>query len=142
MKNNNTYIGILFVAVALLFGTNSLINLSIGSITSPGPGLFPLIASVALLVLGLFSIMNKNNSANNNTPGIKNLIIIILSIVGFGVVTKFSNLILGTATLVLLSLLAAPENYLKRAIILFVALLGTSLCFKYFLGVNLPLWKS
>jgi hypothetical protein len=51
-------IGIFFIAVGLLFGSISL-TYTIGTLSNMGPGYYPLILSVALIVLGIVNILRE-----------------------------------------------------------------------------------
>ena len=45
--------GLIFILIALFFGVDSLTNLRLGTASDMGPGFFPLLVAVVLLLLGL-----------------------------------------------------------------------------------------
>ena len=141
MKSNNRWVGTLYIVISLVFGLNTLNNLSIGSLSSPGPGFFPLLASACLMLLGLLSLLKSYNNEFVEKIQIKNIIIVVTSIIGFGIFTHYVNLVIGTAVLIAIALTATPENYIKRWCFLFLFLIAVAAAFKYFLGLNLPLWR-
>lgn len=58
MKNKNLIRGMLLVAIALLFGLWSM-KYNLGQFSRAGPGLFPLVVSCLLLLIGVLTVVRS-----------------------------------------------------------------------------------
>ena len=58
MNNINLVRGLVLMAIALVFGVGSL-NYQIGHFNRSGPGLFPLMVSCLLFLIGLISVVRS-----------------------------------------------------------------------------------
>lgn len=130
----------MFIAFALVFNFTS-ITYNIGTLDSPGPGLFPFIVSGLLLVVGIATVI-KTRFVEKETVDfkIKNISIITLSLVGFALATQYINMIAGIVVLVAVSSLSANNASISRSIKIIVGLVAVACAFKYLLGLNLPLF--
>ncbi len=75
--NNRNFIrGLVLMAIALLFGLVSQQNYSIGQFSRSGPGLFPLMVSSILFLIGLITVVRSrfverpttSNSTSRTSP--------------------------------------------------------------------------
>ena len=139
MKNKSIGIGISFIIISLLFGLNSL-QYTLGTISQPGPGLFPLTISVCLIILGvIISINGLIETSNQIDFKFKNILIISASLLGFAITTEYVGMIAGIYVLVVVSSLAATTYNLLRVFMIGNSLVAIAVAFKYLLGLNLPL---
>lgn len=140
MKNTNLVRGIFLLVIALIFGVAS-IQHSLGTVTRPGPGLFPLIVSCMLLVVALVTIIHSRFVAGVElTTNFKNIVVIICSLIGFAVASMYLNMIVGVVVLVFFSGIAAKTYSWARNAKITVGLLAVAFIFKSMLGLNLPLY--
>ena len=82
MNNRNFVRGLCLMAIALLFGLVSL-NYTIGELSRSGPGMFPLIVSSLLFLIGALTVVRSH--FYDPVPldyGVKNIALILLSLVG------------------------------------------------------------
>jgi len=96
MSDRNLLKGIFLIAIALSFGVGAL-RYSMGDFSQAGPGLFPLLVSSVLLLLGLAtvirSLVTEPVAIYFNT---KNIGVILASLVGFALLSEYGNMILGS----------------------------------------------
>lgn len=140
--NNRNFIrGLVLMAIALLFGLVSQQNYSIGQFSRSGPGLFPLMVSSILFLIGLLSVVRSHFV--DPVPldySVKNIAIILLSLVGFTVISEYINMILGIVFLVFCSTFAGTSYSVVRNIKISAGLIAVAFAFKYLLGLSLPLY--
>jgi Tripartite tricarboxylate transporter TctB family len=135
--NKKKLIGVLFVTVATFFGIKGL-NYEVGTFAKPGPGLFPLIASILLFAIGIFSLIDSFLKTNTAVDfKIKNILIVLLSLIAFVLATQYVNFILGIIFLISISSFAAKKYSIMRVVKIVTALSIIILSIKYFLNVNL-----
>lgn len=140
MNNRNFVRGVIIMAIALLFGGVAL-SYSVGNLARSGPGLFPLMVSGFLFVIGL--ITAARSFFVERLPvdyGVKNIVLILLSLVGFAVISEYINMILGIIFLVFCSTFAGTSYSVVRNIKISIGLVLVAFAFKNFLGLNLPLY--
>jgi hypothetical protein len=140
MNSRNFVRGVVIMAIALLFGGVAL-SYSIGNLARSGPGLFPLMVSGFLFVIGL--ITAARSFFVERLPvdyGVKNIVLILLSLIGFAVISEYINMILGIIFLVFCSTFAGTSYSVVRNIKISIGLVLVAFAFKNFLGLNLPLY--
>ncbi len=139
--NNRNFIrGLVLMAIALLFGLVSL-NYTVGQLSRSGPGMFPLIVSCILFLIGLLSVARSHFV--DPVPldySVKNIALILLSLVGFTVISEYINMILGIIFLVFCSTFAGTSYSVVRNIKISLGLIAVAFAFKNLLGLNLPLY--
>jgi len=139
--NNRNFIrGLCLMAIALVFGGVSF-NYTMGELSRSGPGLFPLMVSSFLFVIGVLTVVRSHFV--DPVPldyNIKNIAIILLSLVGFSVISQFVNMILGIVFLVFCSTLAGTSYSLVRNVKISLGLVAVAFAFKHLLGLSLPLY--
>lgn len=140
LNNRNFMRGMVLMAIALLFGIVAT-RYSIGDLSRSGPGLFPLMVSGFLFVIGLVTAVR----AHFVEPvvlsyNVRNIALILLSLVGFALISEHINMILGIVFLVFCSTLAGTSYSVFRNIKITIGLIAVAFAFKNFLGLNLPLY--
>lgn len=140
MNNQNLLRGLFLMAVALAFGLGSL-NYTVGTFSRAGPGMFPLLVSGLLFLIGLLSVIRSFLAEKVPIDvKFKNLLIIIGSLCGFALISHYVNMSVATVFLVFLSGLAAPPYSVMRNLKIAVGLLLVAVVFQKLLGLNLPLY--
>lgn len=139
MKNRTQLIGVLFVAIAVVFGANSF-RYALGTIDQPGPAMFPLGVSVFLLVLGIISMVKGSLELGELLDfKLKNIAIISSSLLAFALVTDYINMIAGIVALISIASFSASSYSISRVVKIIIGLILVAYAFKYLLGLNLPL---
>ena len=140
MSNRNFVRGLCIMAIALLFGGVAF-NYKLGELSRSGPGLFPLMVSSFLFLIGLITVVRAHYlEAVPLDYNVKNIALIILSLCGFVVASEFINMIVGIIFLVFCSTLAGTSYSVVRNIKISVGLIAVAFAFKNFLGLSLPLY--
>ena len=139
MNNLNLLRGLVLMAVALAFGIGSL-NYQIGQFSRSGPGLFPLMVSSLLLLIGVVTVVRSRFvEAVPVDYNLKNIALILTSLCGFAVLSMFLNMIAGIVFLVFCSSFAGKTYTVARNLKVCAGLIGIALVFQKLLGLNLPL---
>lgn len=93
MNDRNLVRGLFLVAVSLAFGLQSL-RYSIGRFSRAGPGLFPLMVSSLLLLIGLITVARSRVVERVELEfNMKNIAIVLASLCGLAVISQHINLI-------------------------------------------------
>ncbi len=138
--NRNFVRGLFLMAIALLFGLVAL-NYSVGQLARSGPGLFPLMVSSFLFFIGLLQVIRSHFVEPVALDyNVKNIALILLSLVGFALLSEHINMILGIIFLVFCSTFAGTSYSVVRNIKISLGLIAVAFAFKQFLGLNLPLF--
>ena len=128
------------MAIALAFGLGSL-NYQIGHFSRSGPGLFPLMVSCLLFLIGLLSVVRSRFVAPVPLDyNMKNIAIILLALCGFALISQHLNMIAGIVFMVFCSSFAGKSYSLLRNIKISAVLLAIAFGFQRLLGLNLPLF--
>jgi hypothetical protein len=140
MSDRELLRALLLIAIALLFGLQSL-RFMIGSLDRPGPGLFPLLVSCLLFVVGS-SILIVSRFTDRVRLGFdaKNIAVIIASIIGFALLSQYVNMIAGIIFLVFCSSFAANTYSVLRNVKISAGLVAIALALQKLLGFSLPLY--
>lgn len=140
LNNRNFVRGLCLMAIALVFGGVSF-NYTLGELSRSGPGLFPLMVSSFLFIIGVLTVVRSHFV--DPVPldySVKNIALILLSLVGFSVLSQYVNMILGIVFLVFCSTLAGTSYSVVRNIKISIGLVAVAFAFKQFLGLSLPLY--
>ncbi|MDQ6923904.1 MAG: tripartite tricarboxylate transporter TctB family protein [Pseudomonadota bacterium] len=136
------FAGLIFVAfglAAIIIGS----NYSLGTAARMGPGYFPRILGILLLLLGAALSLRALKIKGEPLPRWywKPILIVLGSVVAFGMVVTHLGLVLSTIGLVFASSMASPEFRPKEALIsgILFAALATGV-FIFGLNLQLPLW--
>ncbi len=140
MNNLNLLRGICLVAIGLLFGIVSL-GYKIGELSRAGPGLFPLLVSSLVVLIGLVTLARsyfvKPVPIDYN---VKNISLVLLGLCGFTVLSQHVNMILGIVFLVFCTTFAGTTYSVLRNIKISAGLIAIAFAFKHLLGLQLPLF--
>ena len=139
MLNQNVARGVFLAVVALFFASNAL-RYPIGDLAHAGPGLFPLLICVPLLIIAGAIIWQARLSAPvplQFNP--KNIVLIMASLVGFVVASEYVNAIAGIVVLVFIAGFAGTNYSWVRNIKIALGLIVVAYVFQRFLGLNLRL---
>lgn len=140
MNNRVVIRGLVLMAIALLFGLNSL-RYQLGSLGRAGPGFFPLMVASILFLIGLITVAYSRFSAFEKLDyNVRNISIILLSFVGFAVISHFVNMIAAIVFLAFFSTLAGTSYSLMRNLKIAIGLVIVAFGFRDLLGLNLPLY--
>ena len=141
MNDRNLARGLFVVAISLVFGLGAL-RYQIGHFERPGPGLFPLMVSCLLLVIGVFSVVRSHFVERVPIAfNPKNIAIILASLCGFALISEHVNMIAGIACMVFVASFAGMAKYsVVRNLQVVAGLVGVALVFQKLLGFNLPLY--
>lgn len=141
MKDLNLLRGLFIVAVSLVFGLASL-RYPMGEFSHAGPGLFPLMTSSMLFVIG--AVMMVRSRLVQHQPirlNVRNIAVIIGSLCGFAVITEHINMMAGIVYMVFFASLAGTASYsVIRNLKISAGLVAVALAFQHLLGFNLPLY--
>lgn len=140
MNDRNLLRGLFLIAIALGFGLPAT-QYPFGQLGRAGPGLFPVVVSCMLGLVGL-SIVIRSRFIER-TPmdfTIRNISIILGSLIGFSLISHFVNMLLGIVFLVFCSTLAGSSYSVKRNIKISLGLIAIAVVFVKLLGLQLPLY--
>ena len=139
MNDRNLVRGLVLCAIALAFGLTSL-KYPIGDFSRAGPGLFPLIVSVLLALVGIATVIRSRFTERTSLGfSLKNIFIIIAALCGFSIASHLLNMLAGVVVLVFVASLAASSYSWLRNVKIAIGLIIVAFCFQRFLGLQLPL---
>ncbi len=140
LKDRNVLKGLFLMLIALAFGLGSL-KYPVGKLERAGPGFFPLMVSSILFVLGLAMLIRSRFM--QRVPMVfnfRNITIIMVSLIGFALISRFANMILGITFMVFVSTLAGSSYSWVRNCLISAALIAIAFIFVKGLGLQLPLY--
>src|SRR5215472_16767400 len=140
MNNRNLLKGLLLIAIALAFGLQAL-HYPIGQFARAGPGLFPLLVSSLLLLLGV-TIVVRSFFAERVRPNFntRNIALVLASLCGFALLSKYRNMTAGIVFMVFCATLAGTDYSVVRNLKIASFLIAVALVFQKLLGLQLPLY--
>jgi hypothetical protein len=140
MIDRNLARGVFLVIISMVFGLWSL-RYQIGSFSRAGPGLFPLLVSGLLFLIGAITIVRSRFIPRQVLEfNVRNVSIVLVSLVGFALVSEYINMTLGIVFMVFVSTIAGTSYSVVRNIKVCVGLLAIAFAMSKLLGVNLPLY--
>ena len=140
MRNGNLVRGLFLIAISLLFGGWSL-HYQIGEFSRAGPGLFPLLVSSLLLLIGVVTLIRSRFVDPEPLDfNYRNLAIVLVSLCGFAVISQVVNMIAGIVFMVFVSTYAGTSYSVLRNLKLSAGLIAIAFAMSKLLGVNLPLY--
>jgi hypothetical protein len=134
--------GVLFVAIgafALVYGS----KYTLGTAARMGPGYFPRILGILLVVLGGLILIRGLRTQGPGVPRwrLRPTLLVIGGVIVFGHVVQWLGIAISTVLLIVVASAASHEFRPKEAIISGVLLAAlASLVFIVGLGVQLPIW--
>lgn len=140
MIDRNLARGLFLIAISLTFGITSM-TYPVGDFSRAGPGLFPLLVSFLLLLVGVATVVRSRftQAVPLHFP-LKNISLVLGSLCGFALASHFINMTAGIVVLVFVSTLAGRDYSWKRNAKLAAGLLLVALAFWKLLGLQLPLY--
>ena len=140
MIDRNLARGLFLVLISLVFGFWSL-RYQIGSFSRAGPGLFPLLVAGLLGLIGVITVLRSRYVPRERLEfNVRNVSIVLASLVGFAVISEYVNMTLGIVFMVFVSTIAGTSYSVVRNIKVCVGLLAIAFAMSKLLGVNLPLY--
>jgi hypothetical protein len=139
MPNRQVVRGLLLIAIALGFGVPAA-TYRVGGFYQAGPGLFPLLVSGIVGAIGLVMVVQSRiEKAAPARIGLKNIAIVLASLIGFVLIAEHLKAIPAIVYLVFVSTLAGTDYSVRRNLTICAALVAIAFAFTTFLGLNLPL---
>jgi vacuolar-type H+-ATPase subunit I/STV1 len=138
------YAGLLFVA----FGVFAIViarNYPLGSAARMGPGYFPRLLGILLIVLGAALSLTALRGRGPALPGWKwrPVSIVLLSVVAFGLALTHAGLVLSTIGLIAVASTASREFRFRESLLSGVLLAALSVgVFVIGLKLQLPIWPG
>jgi hypothetical protein len=140
MNDRNLVRGLVLIAISLAFGLQSL-RYPIGEFSHAGAGLFPLMVSCLLLLIGVITVVRSHFVERVHLDfKMKNVAIILASLCGFAVVSRFLNMTAGIAFMVFCAAFAGTSYSVTRNFKITAGLIAVAFAFQKLLGFNLPLY--
>ncbi|HRO61699.1 MAG TPA: tripartite tricarboxylate transporter TctB family protein [Burkholderiaceae bacterium] len=138
--------GVMFIAIGGAFAGFAQ-QYEFGSGSRMGPGYFPTLLGVLLLVLGIIVSWASTGHSQPETHiakiGWRELILILGAVALFGITLSSLGMVVAVALMVLVSALANYEFKLKETLVLIVVLLIMSyLLFVVALELQFPVWPT
>lgn len=129
------------MALSLAFGLQAS-QYPIGQLSRAGPGLFPIIVSSLLFLIGLVTVVRSRYVERLHLNfNFRNIAIILASLCGFAVISERLNMIAGIVFMVFCASLAGTAKYsVMRNLKVAAGLIAVALAFQKLLGFNLPLY--
>jgi hypothetical protein len=132
--------GVFLIAIALAFGLQAL-RYPIGQFSRAGAGLFPLMVSGLLLVIGLITAVRSRFEERVALHfNLKNIAIILTSLCGFALISAYLDMIAGIVFMVFFSAFAGSSYSVVRNLKVSAGLIAMAFAFQKLLGLNLPLY--
>jgi len=141
MNDRNLLRGLFLLAISLSFGLASL-RYPIGQLNRAGPGLFPLLVSSLLFLIGLITVIQSRFVERMPLDiSLKNIAIVIASLCAFALVSRHVNMIAGITVMVFVASFAGTATWsVLRNLKIAAGLIAVALAFQKLLGFNLPLY--
>lgn len=139
MLDINLARGLLLMAIALVFGIGAT-QYQIGTFSRSGPGLFPLVISALLFLIGLTMALRSFFTAREPLDyNAKNIFLVLAGMCGFALLSRHLNMVVGTVFLVVCVSFADKTRSNWRSLKITAVLLLIAFQFRNFLGLQLPL---
>ena len=140
MINQNVGRGLLLIAVSLFFLVQAP-RLTIGSLSRPGPGLFPVMVASGLLFLALVMIVRSRLvEAAPLSFHFRNIALIAGALLSFALLSEFVNMLAGIVVMTAIACSASDDFSIPRTAVIAGALCLMAFAMRKFLGVQLPLY--
>jgi hypothetical protein len=128
------------MAIALAFGLTAL-RYPIGDLSRAGPGLFPVMVSSVLLLIGASTVARSFFVEPVRLDlHFKNIALILASLCGFALISMYLDMVAGIVFMVLCSAFAGSSNSWVRNLKISAGLIAMAFALQKLLGLNLPLF--
>jgi hypothetical protein len=140
MNDRNLVRGLFLIAISLFFGLQAL-RYPVGQFSRPGAGMFPLMVSGLLLLIGAITAIRARFDARVSMSfNARNIAIILASLCGFAIVSTYIDMIAGIVFMVFCSAFAGTSYSVVRSLKVSAGLIAVAFAFQKLLGLNLPLY--
>jgi hypothetical protein len=140
MIDRNLARGFFLILISLAFGLQSL-RYPLGSFEAIGPGLFPLVISSLLLVIGIATAIAARFAVKAPLQfNVKSIGLIVGSLIIFAMMSQYVDMLVGIVVLVLCASYAAKPYSIFRNVKIAAVLIAIALAFQKLLGLELPLY--
>ena len=140
MNNRNLIRGLFLVAFSLVFGLGSR-NYPFGEFSRAGPGLFPLLVSCLLFLIGVITVVRSRFVEPVHLEfNFKNITLVLASLCGFALISKHLNMSAGIVFMVFCATFAGTSYSVVRNIKISAVLIAIAFALQKLLGLNLPLF--
>ncbi len=139
MIDRNLARGLFLCAIALSFGLPAM-RYGIGTLSHAGPGLFPLMVSGLLLLIGVATVVRSRYVERlplQVNP--RNISLLLGALCAFALVSHRVNMMLGIVAMVFIAGFAGSSYSVVRNLKICAGLLAIAFAFQKLLGLNLPL---
>ena len=141
MNNLSLVRGLVLMAIALIFGVGAL-NYPIGHFSHSGAGMFPLLISCMLFLIGLTSVVRARFvEAEPLKFNVKNVAFVLSGLLGFALVSQYLDMVLAIPFMVFCVSFAGTSYSIPRNLKISAGLIAVALGFQHLLGMQLPLLK-
>jgi len=128
------------MAIALAFGLTAL-RYPIGDLSRAGPGLFPVMVSSLLLLIGVSTVVRSFFVEPVRLElHFKNIALILGSLCGFALISMYLDMVAGIVFMVFCSAFAGSSNSWVRNVKISAGLIAMAFALQKLLGLNLPLF--
>jgi hypothetical protein len=128
------------MAIALAFGLTAL-RYPIGDLSRAGPGLFPVMVSSLLLLIGVSTVVRSFFVEPVRLDlHFKNIALILGSLCGFALISMYLDMVVGIVFMVFCSAFAGSSNSWVRNVKISAGLITMAFALQKLLGLNLPLF--
>lgn len=122
-----------------LFATWASLQLDTGTLTAPGPGIWPLIISVALVVTSVLLLLLPESEKEEFTRRSVPIAVAMVALAAFVVLFQLFGFVLPAALLLLIWLrFLSRETWRSSILVTFVAVASLYVIFAFLLGVPFP----
>ena len=128
------------MAIALAFGLTAL-RYPIGDLSRAGPGLFPVMVSSLLLLIGVSTVVRSFFVEPVRLDlHFKNIALILGSLCGFALISMYLDMVAGIVFMVFCSDFAGSSNSWVLNVKISAGLIAMAFALQKLLGLNLPLF--
>ncbi|MFO1414838.1 MAG: tripartite tricarboxylate transporter TctB family protein [Burkholderiales bacterium] len=140
MNNKNLLRGLFLTAFATVFGVWST-RYTIGELSRAGPGLFPLLVSSLLFVIGVITIIRSRFVPKVPLDiRFRNIGFVLGGLCGFALLSEYVNMIVGIIFMVFCATVAGTSYSVARNVKICAGLIAIAFALQRLLGLNLPLY--
>lgn len=142
-RSDNLIAGLMFLAIAALFGFTALKTLDIGTVGEMGPGFFPIMISVVLAILGLLVMFSRSETDNEERRPIpwRAVLLVTLAPIAFAYTVRSLGLVPALIVSVAIGVAASHRIGWKQGALIVVGM--TAFCvavFSYGIGLTAQLF--
>lgn len=136
--------GLVFAMFGLATGVYSFTALKIGSVSQPGPGMFPLICGIGIIIMCLLWLFRNRNECNESEPlwsdgnWYRPLLAVVSMALYAALMEKLGYVFSTLLFLIAWQVLIEREKWRKTAIIAITGTVVMYILFVYLLKVALP----